>query len=84
MGADFYEDDSRRATNKQKGIPDVGIGPGSSIEGAIVDKNARIGHNVIIRPHPEVTEMIEQESYVIRDGIVIVPKNAIIPDGTII
>jgi glucose-1-phosphate adenylyltransferase len=84
MGADFYEDDARRAVNRQQGIPDVGIGSGSNIEGAIVDKNARIGRNAVIRPHPEVIEMIEEESYVIRDGIVIVPKNAIIPDGTII
>jgi glucose-1-phosphate adenylyltransferase len=84
MGADFYEDDARRTANREKGIPDVGIGSGSSIEGAIVDKNARIGKNVVIRPHPEITEMIEEETHVIRDGLVIVPKNAVIPDGTII
>jgi len=84
MGADFYEDDARRAVNRQEGIPDVGIGSGSTIEGAIIDKNARIGRNVVIRPHPEVTGMVEEENYVIRDGIVIVPKNAVIPDGTVI
>jgi glucose-1-phosphate adenylyltransferase len=84
MGADFYEDENRRATNRQRGIPDIGIGPGSTIEGAIIDKNARLGRNVVIRPHPEVIDMIEEENYVIRDGIVIVPKNAIIPDGTIV
>jgi ADP-glucose pyrophosphorylase len=43
-----------------------------------------IGRNVIIRPHPEVNEMIEDENFVFCDGIVIVPKNIIIPDGTII
>lgn len=84
LGADFYEDDARRAANREKGIPDVGIGSGSTIEGAIIDKNARIGHSVVVRPHPEVMDMVEEENYVIRDGIVIVPKNAIIPDGTII
>ena len=84
MGADFYEDENRRATNRQQGIPDIGIGPGSTIEGAIIDKNARLGRNVVIRPHPEVIDMIEEENHVIRDGIVIVPKNATIPDGTII
>ncbi|UCC62825.1 MAG: glucose-1-phosphate adenylyltransferase [Anaerolineae bacterium] len=84
MGADFYEDDARRAANRQAGIPDVGIGSGSSIEGAIVDKNTRIGRNVVIRPHPEVTDMVEEDNHVIRDGLVIVPKNAVIPDGTII
>jgi glucose-1-phosphate adenylyltransferase len=84
MGADFYEDSARRAANRQSGRPDIGIGSGSTIEGAIIDKNARIGHNVVIRPHPRVTDMVEGENYVIRDGIVIVPKNAVIPDGTII
>ena len=84
MGADFYEDDERRATNRERGRPDVGIGSGSSIERAIIDKNARIGQNVVIRPHPEIIDMVEEENYVIRDGIVIVPKNAAIPDGTVI
>lgn len=84
MGADFYENDVRRASNRERGIPDVGIGCGSTIEGAIIDKNARIGNKVVIRPHPDVKEMVEEEDYVIRDGLVIVPKNAIIPDGTVI
>ncbi|MFZ5915648.1 MAG: glucose-1-phosphate adenylyltransferase [Chloroflexota bacterium] len=84
MGADYYEDDTRRAANRQKGLPDMGIGSGSTIEGAIIDKNAHIGHNVVIRPHPDIIDMVEAEHHVIRDGIVIVPKNAIIPNGTII
>jgi glucose-1-phosphate adenylyltransferase len=84
MGADFYEDEAGRAATQERGVPHVGIGSGSTIEGAIIDKNARIGTNVVIRPHPEVIEMIEEEDYVIRDGLVIVPKNAVIPDGTVI
>jgi len=84
MGADFYEDKAQRAANRQQGVPDVGIGSGSNIEGAIIDKNARVGRNVVIRPHPEVIEMVEEAQHVIRDGLVIIPKNAIIPDGTII
>jgi len=84
MGADFYEDEAHCEANRRSDVPDVGIGSGSTIEGAIVDKNARIGRNVVIRPHPEFIEMVEEENYVIRDGIVIVPKNAVIPDGTII
>ena len=84
MGADFYEDEDLRATNPERGRPDVGIGSSTSIEGAIVDKNARIGKNVVIRPHPDVKDMIEEENYVIRDGLVIVPKNASVPDGTVI
>jgi glucose-1-phosphate adenylyltransferase len=84
MGADFYEDEAGRAATQERGVPHVGIGSNSTIEGAIIDKNARIGNNVVIRPHPEVEEMIEEENYVIRDGLVIVPKNAVIPDGTVI
>jgi len=84
LGADFYEDEARRVANRERGRPDVGIGSGSTIEGAIIDKNARIGHNVVIRPHPEVIEMVEEGDYVIRDGLVIVPKNGVIPDGTVI
>jgi glucose-1-phosphate adenylyltransferase len=84
MGADFYEDEARRAANQEQGRPNVGIGSNSTIEGAIIDKNARIGKNVVIRPHPEVADMVDEENYVIRDGLVIVPKNAVIPDGTVI
>jgi glucose-1-phosphate adenylyltransferase len=84
MGADFFEEEDRRALNRERNRPDVGIGSGSTIEGAIVDKNARIGKNVVIRPHLETQEMIDEGNYVIRDGLVIVPKNAVIPDGTVI
>ena len=84
LGADYYEDEAHHASNREKGRPNIGVGSGSTIEGAIIDKNVRIGKNVVIRPHPEVIEMIEEEYYVIRDGLVIIPKNAIIPDGTVI
>ena len=62
----------------------LGIGSGSTIEGAIIDKNARIGKNVVIRARTDLNEMVDEEHYVIRDGLVIVPKGAIIPDGTVI
>lgn len=84
MGADFYETPERKAENRALGRPDVGIGRGSSIEGAIIDKNVRIGQGVTIRAHDPQGEMVETEDYVIRDGIVVVPKNAVIPDGTVI
>ncbi|MDY6876320.1 MAG: glucose-1-phosphate adenylyltransferase [Chloroflexota bacterium] len=84
MGADFYETPERKAENRRRGRPDVGIGRGSIIEGAIIDKNARIGESVAIRPHAPDEEMVEMEDYVIQDGIVVIPKNAVIPDGTII
>jgi len=84
MGADFYETPERKAENRALGRPDVGIGRGSSIEGAIIDKNVRIGQGVTIRAHDPQGEMVETEDYVIRDGIVVIPKNAVIPDGTVI
>ncbi len=84
MGADFYEMPDRKVENRRQGIPDVGIGPGCRVEGAIIDKNARIGVGVIVRPHETETELVETEDYVIQDGIVVIPKNAVIPDGTVI
>jgi glucose-1-phosphate adenylyltransferase len=84
MGADFYETPEQKAENRRLGRPNVGIGRGSVIEGAIIDKNARIGVGVTIRPHAPDEEMVETEDYIIRDGIVVIPKNAVIPDGAII
>jgi glucose-1-phosphate adenylyltransferase len=84
MGADVYETPERKAENRRLGQPNIGIARGCTIESAIIDKNARIGEGVTIRAHPPEDEMVETESYVIRDGIVVVLKDAIIPDGTVI
>jgi len=81
MGADYYEDETQKTENRRLGRPHVGIGPGSYIERAIIDKNARVGEGVVIHSHAGEPDR-EEDSYVIRDGIVIVPKNATIPDGT--
>jgi glucose-1-phosphate adenylyltransferase len=78
MGADYYEG-SNIKVNK---IP-IGIGESSQINGAIIDKNARIGANVIINPFPPGTEQ-DHYSWSIRDGIVVIPKSVIIPEGTVI
>jgi glucose-1-phosphate adenylyltransferase len=80
MGADYYDAQSR---HKPPGSPPIGIGKGSRIRGAIIDKNARLGPNVRIDPFPPGTE-IEEENWSVRDGIVVIPKNAIIPEGTVI
>jgi glucose-1-phosphate adenylyltransferase len=65
------------------GSPPVGIGEGSLIQDAIIDLNARIGRKVRITNKKGVKEY-EGDNYVIRDGIVVVPKDAVIPDGTTI
>lgn len=83
MGADYYETDQELANNKRLGQPDIGIGAGSIIEQAIIDKNARIGRNVTIRAIPNRPDS-KGDNWVSRDGVVIVPKNAVIPDGTVI
>ncbi len=83
MGADYYETDQDQKENRLKGIPDIGIGANSLIERAIVDKNARIGANVHIRDIPNRPDS-EGDNWVARDGIVIVPKNGVIRDGTVI
>jgi glucose-1-phosphate adenylyltransferase len=81
LGADYYEADADTAVSSNK-IP-VGIGPRSVIKGAILDKNARIGADVKITNVHHVKEA-EGPNYVIRDGIVIVFKNGVIPAGTVI
>jgi glucose-1-phosphate adenylyltransferase len=65
------------------GAPPIGIGRGSVIENAIIDKNVRIGRNVKILNEAEVQEG-KGEGYVIRDGIVVVPHNTVLPDNTVI
>ncbi len=77
MGADYYETSRSRSRNK---IP-IGIGPGCHIEGAIVDKNARLGPGVVIKPFPRGTD-IDSDPWFVRDGIVVIPKDAVIPAGT--
>src|SRR3989338_1488441 len=78
MGADFFEFES---LSKNK-IP-MGIGDGTKIEGAIIDKNVRIGRHVIIK-NAKKLEDFDGDNYFIREGIVIVPKDAVIADSTVI
>jgi glucose-1-phosphate adenylyltransferase len=85
MGADFYQtfEDMRR--DLARGMPRVGVGEGTIVKRAIIDKNARIGSNARLLNEAGTTEAEGPNgSYYIRDGIIIVPKNAIIPDGTVI
>lgn len=85
MGCDYYESDAQReALIKAGGVP-MGIGAGSTLRNAIIDKNARIGDNVQIINKEGVQEAArEEEGYFIRSGIVVVLRNQTIPSGTII
>jgi glucose-1-phosphate adenylyltransferase len=85
MGADYYESLEIRKIQTQQGEIPIGIGEFSTIRRAIVDKNARIGRNVTIVNKEKVEESnCENEGFYIRNGIVVVLKNASIPDGKVI
>lgn len=85
MGADFYETLEEIRANNQQGIPNIGIGNHSVIGDAIIDKNTRIGHHVqITNVNGVVNFDSPDENYYVRDRIVVIPKGAIIPDGTVI
>jgi len=81
VGADFYETPAAMSENRERHRPDVGIGGDTLIHRAIVDKNARIGYGVTIDP-PENCADADGDGYCVRDGIVIVEKSAVIPDGS--
>jgi glucose-1-phosphate adenylyltransferase len=78
MGADFYEELAERT---DRNVPPIGIGRNSVVDRAIIDKNARIGENVVITPDGKAPN-VDSENYYIRDGVVVIPKNAVLPDGT--
>ena len=83
MGADFYETDAEKTMNKIKLIPEIGIGEGTKIKNTIIDKNARIGKNCSIGMG-ELPDEGDYESYIVKDGVIIIPKNAVIENNTII
>jgi glucose-1-phosphate adenylyltransferase len=80
MGQDYYDSPERRPL---PGAPIMGIGHGAWIERTIVDKNARIGDDVRITPDGKPT-FFDGPNFYVRDGIVIIPKNAVIMSGTVI
>ncbi len=83
MGNDYYESPESVHENRLAGRPPVGIGPGTRIENAIIDKNARIGANCILSPAGKPQDY-DHPMYYIRDGVLVVPKNGVIPDGTVL
>jgi glucose-1-phosphate adenylyltransferase len=83
IGADRYETDDERAANRAKGLPCFTVGDHAVIERAILDKDCRIGSNVRITNEKNVQEA-EEANYVIREGVVVIPRAAVVPDGTVI
>jgi glucose-1-phosphate adenylyltransferase len=83
LGADRYETPDEIAAAVRRGEPPIGIGEGTVVDTAIIDKDARVGRRVRIANASRTRERDGAHHY-IREGIVIVPKGAVIPDGTII
>ena len=83
MGADFFETIEEIAENEKKGTPNIGIGSNCEIRDAIIDKNVRVGKGVKLVNARGISDETT-EDYVIQDGIIVIPKNTIIPDGMVI
>ena len=83
MGADRYERPADFARNRESGLPDVGVGPGCHIRRAIIDKNARIGADCRLSP-AGLAERTETAAWYVRDGVLVVKKNAVIAPGTVV
>jgi glucose-1-phosphate adenylyltransferase len=83
MGADYFE--SREAVQRAaaENRPRIGIGKYTRIDHAIIDKNVRIGDHCVITPHGK-PDMVDHPLYYTRDGVVIIPKDTVIPHGTVI
>ena len=85
MGSDYFESLSEIGWNIDNARPHIGIGRGSTIKRSIIDKNVRIGKDVRLVNSEGIENFDAPDaSYFIREGIIIVPKNATIPDGTVI
>jgi glucose-1-phosphate adenylyltransferase len=80
MGADNYENPIG-GTAKLLGVPPIGIGAGSVIDGAIVDKDCRIGERVQIVSDLQLADREIGSQCVVRDGIAVVPRQAVLPAG---
>jgi glucose-1-phosphate adenylyltransferase len=85
MGCDFYESAEQRLQALENGKVPLGVGPNSTIRRAIVDKNARIGRDVQLINRDNIVEGTREDlGFVIQNGIIVVIKNATIPDGMVI
>ena len=84
MGADFYETEIQKCQNAEERMPNVGIGRGVIIKGAIIDKNVRIGEGCRIGVDDIRRTDGNYGDYYIVDGIIVIPKNTVLYPGTVI
>ena len=83
IGIDNYESPADKIANHHRGVPNLGIGDNCVIENAILDKDAAIGNNVRIVNAAKIKEG-EGKNFVIRDGLVVIPRGAVIEEGSVI
>lgn len=83
MGSDYYETIEDMNYDEERRIPKLGIGDNCYINNAVIDKNVRIGNNVRINGGHHLQNN-DQELYTVKDGIVVVKKGAVLPDGFVI
>jgi glucose-1-phosphate adenylyltransferase len=84
MGADYFETDEDRANNLEAGRPNIGVGKNCKIRSAIIDKNVRIGNNVVLDPEGLPDNFGPDVDVAIRDGVLVVCKDAVVPDGFVL
>jgi glucose-1-phosphate adenylyltransferase len=82
MGSDYYETPAQLAENIARGKPRLGVGKSCRIFGAIIDKNTRIGDGCDLSPVGKADGTYVDGAVIIRDGVLVVPKNAVVPPGT--
>lgn len=82
LGAQYYETEAQRTQTRDLGQPELGVGKNCRIDRAILDMNCRIGDNVTLSPEGKAEGAYLDDAVWVRDGVLVVTKNAIIPDGT--
>jgi glucose-1-phosphate adenylyltransferase len=84
MGSDYYETPEQLASNVFRKLPHMGVGKVCHIRRAIIDKNTRIGDGCRLSPDGKPDGRYVDGAVVIRDGVLVVPKGAVIPPGTVV
>ena len=84
MGCDYYETEKQLAANREQGRPHLGVGRNCRVLGAIIDKNARIGDGCVLSAHGKADGLYAGGRVIVRDGVLVVPKNMVLPPGTVV
>ena len=84
MGSDIYETTAQKAENAANGRPNLGLGKNCRIKGAIIDKNTRIGDGCILSADGKADGLYAGGLVIVRDGVLVVAKNSVLPPGTVV